>query len=96
VPAAFITEDLLVRYVMLGKGLWLDKACTENGLSKIGVIKKVIDAGISHIDTIFANHCSREAFDYAQLLYNKPAYQSEWDKYMNTYRNKLGRIGVVV
>ncbi|RQO75170.1 hypothetical protein DBR43_07310 [Pedobacter sp. KBW06] len=96
VPAALITEDLLVQYVMLGKGLWLDKACTENNLSKTAVIKKVIDAGISHLDTIFANHCSREAFDYAQLLYHKPAHQAEWDKYMNTYRNKLARIGLLV
>lgn len=96
VPAEFITEDLLVRYVMLGKGLWLDKACTENNLSKIAVIKKVIDAGIEYVDTIFTNHCSREAFDYAQFLYNRPAYHAEWGKYINTYRNKLERIGVVV
>lgn len=96
VPAAFITENLLARYVMLGKGLWLDKACTENSISKTAVIKSVIDAGISHVNTIFANHCSREAFDYAELLYHRSAHQPEWDQYMNTYRTKLGRIGVVV
>lgn len=96
VPVNFITEDLLVQYVMLGKGLWLDKAGKENNISKTNVIKRVLDAGIEHVDAILANHCSREAFDYAQSRYSQSVHQEEWEKYLNKYRNKLGRIGVEV
>lgn len=96
VPVPFITEDLLMKYLMLGKGLWLDKACKENKINKIAIIKRVIDAGITYVDTIFANHCSQEAFDYAKLRYDGPGYQQDWNAYINKYRNKLGRIGIVV
>ncbi|SHF27295.1 polymer-forming cytoskeletal protein [Pedobacter caeni] len=96
VPVNFITEDLLVQYVMLGKGLWLDKACKENNISKSIVINSVIDAGIEHVDVILANHCSREAFDHAQSRYHQSADQGEWKKYLSKYRNKLGRIGIEV
>ncbi|WP_241687373.1 polymer-forming cytoskeletal protein [Flavobacterium sp. YO64] len=30
VPSRFITENLLVEYVKIGKGLWLDKVCKQN------------------------------------------------------------------
>jgi hypothetical protein len=35
VPSKYITESLLVEYVKIGKGLWLDKACKATGIDKL-------------------------------------------------------------
>ena len=39
VPSKFITESLLEEYVKMGKGLWLDKVCKENGIDKVSILK---------------------------------------------------------
>ncbi|MBN9298146.1 MAG: polymer-forming cytoskeletal protein [Filimonas sp.] len=96
VPAIFITKSLLVQYVLMGKGLWLDKACKENDIDKTDVIAGAIATGIDSLDNIFSNHCSADAFNYAARLYNKAEYAQTWSSYMDKYRNKLKRIGIDV
>jgi hypothetical protein len=94
VPSQFITESLLEEYVKIGKGLWLDKACKENKTDKLVILKRVIDSGIKSLDTIFANHCSKEVVDYATAIYNNDAYKEEWNSYVQKYKYKFDRLGL--
>lgn len=89
VPSAFITENLLVEYVKIGKGLWLDKACKENGIDKLHILKQVIDSGIEYLDNIFGNHFSKETVDYAFSVYKN---DEDWNKYVQKYKQKFERI----
>ncbi|MEZ0183784.1 polymer-forming cytoskeletal protein [Flavobacterium oncorhynchi] len=91
VPSQFITESFLEEYVKIGKGLWLDKACKENGIDKLKVLKQVIDSGIEYLDNIFGNHFSKETVDYAFSVYNN---QEDWNKYVQKYKLKFERIGL--
>lgn len=91
VPSRFITENLLVEYVKIGKGLWLDKACKQNGIDKLHILKQVIDSGIEYLDTIFGNHFSKETVDYAFSVYKN---QEDWNKYVQKYKPKFERIGL--
>lgn len=91
VPSRFITENLLVEYVKIGKGLWLDKVCKQNGIDKLQVLKQVIDSGIEYLDNIFGNHFSKETVDYAFSVYKN---QENWNKYVQKYKLKFERIGL--
>lgn len=93
VPSEFITETLLEEYVKIGKGLWLDKTCKENGIDKLGVLKHVIDSGIQYLDTIFGNHFSEEIVEYAFSVYNDKS-KKEWNNYVQKYRVKFERLGL--
>lgn len=93
VPSRFITENLLAEYVKIGKGLWLDKACKQNGIDKLQVLKQVIDSGIEYLDSIFGNHFSKETVDYAFSVYKN---QEDWNKYVQKYKLKFERIGLNV
>lgn len=90
VPPSFITENLLVEYVKIGKGLWLDKACKATGIDKMQVLKLVIDSGIKYLDNIFGNHFSKETVEYAFSVYKN---QEEWNKYIQKYKQKFERLG---
>lgn len=94
VPSEFITESLLEEYVKIGKGLWLDKACKENGKDKISILKRVIDSGIINLDAVFGNHFSKEVFEYAASVYDNVQNEAEWNKYVEKYKQKLERIGL--
>ena len=89
VPPQFITENLLVEYVKIGKGLWLDKACKAIGIDKLQVLKQVIDSGIEYLDNVFGNHFSKETVEYAFLVYKN---QEDWSKYIQKYKQKFERI----
>lgn len=91
VPSQFITESFLEEYVKIGKGLWLDKACKENGIDKLKVLKQVIDSGIEYLDNIFGNYFSKETVDYAFSVYKN---QEDWNKYVQKYKPKFERIGL--
>lgn len=91
VPSKFISENLLVKYVKIGKGLWLDKVCKENGIDKLQVLKQVIDSGIQYLDNIFGNHFSKETVDYAFSIYKN---DEDWNKYVQKYKQKFERIGL--
>ncbi len=93
VPSLFITENLLAEYVKIGKGLWLDKACKQNGIDKLHILKQVIDSGIEYLDSIFGNHFSKETVDYAFSVYKN---QENWNKYVQKYKLKFERIGLNV
>lgn len=94
VPSEFITESLLEEYVKMGKGLWLDKACKENGKDKLSILKRVIDSGIINLDAVFGNHFSKEVFEYAAPKYDTIQNKAEWNKYVEKYKHKLERIGL--
>lgn len=94
VPSAFITKSLLQEYVKMGKGLWLDKACKENGIDKLSILTEVIDSGIQYLDTIFGNHFSKEIVDYAAPLYNTEENKPEWNNCVQKYRVKFERLGL--
>lgn len=94
VPSEFITKSLLVEYVKLGKGLWLDKACKENGIDKVEILKRVIDSGIQYLDTVFGNHFSAEVVDYAASIYNNENHKPEWNNYVQKYKVKFERLGL--
>ncbi|KAF2341203.1 bactofilin family protein [Flavobacterium tistrianum] len=89
VPPQFITENLLVEYVKIGKGLWLDRACKATGFDKLQVLKQVIDAGIEYLENIFGNHFSKETADYAFSVYKN---DEEWNNYVQTYKQKFERL----
>ncbi|MEO6178101.1 MAG: polymer-forming cytoskeletal protein [Flavobacterium circumlabens] len=91
VPAAFITDSLLEEYVKIGKGLWMDKVCKENGKDKLSILKRVIDSGIECLDNIFGNHFSKETAEYAFSVYKS---QEEWNKYVQKYKVKFERLGL--
>ncbi|WDF59436.1 polymer-forming cytoskeletal protein [Flavobacterium sp. KACC 22758] len=91
VPSQFITENLLVEYVKIGKGLWLDKACKATGIDKLQVLKQVIDSGIEYLDNIFGNHFSKETVEYAFSVYKN---QEDWKKYVQKYKQKFERLGL--
>ncbi|MNS18398.1 hypothetical protein D3C86_663920 [compost metagenome] len=92
VPSPFITENLLIEYVKIGKGLWLDKACKQNGIDKFQVLKQVIDSGIEYLDNIFGNHFGQETVDYAALVYDNEAFKETWNNYVQKYKQKFERL----
>ncbi|OXA86776.1 hypothetical protein [Flavobacterium hercynium] len=94
VPSDFITDSLLVEYVKIGKGLWLDKVCKENGQEKLTILKQAIDSDVKYLDTIFGNHFSKEVVDYASSLYSNEQYKNEWNGYVQKYNAKFERLGL--
>lgn len=91
VPSEFITDSLLEEYVKIGKGLWLDKACKENGKDKLSILKQVIDSGIENLDAVFGSHFSKEIVDYAYSVYKN---EENWDSYVQKYKVKFERLGL--
>jgi len=91
VPSEFITDSLLEEYVKMGKGLWLDKACKENGKDKLSILKRIVDAGMENLDAIFGNHFSKEVVDYAYSVYKN---EENWDSYVQKYKVKFERLGL--
>lgn len=91
VPSEFITETLLQEYVKIGKGLWLDKTCKENGIDKLQVLKHVIDSGIQYLDNVFGNHFSKEIVEYAFSIYKN---HEDWNNYVQKYKVKFERLGL--
>jgi len=94
VPSKFITESLLEEYVKIGKGLWLDKACKQNGIDKVSILKRVIDSGIENVDAVFGNHFSEEIVQYAASIYNNEKRKKEWNSYIQKYKVKFERLGL--
>ncbi len=92
VPSKFISESLLREYVKIGKGLWLDKTCKENGIDKLQVLKQIIDSGIQYLDNIFGNHFSKETVEYAFSVYKN---DEKWNQYVQKYKQKFERIGLI-
>jgi len=92
VPSEFITDSLLEEYVKIGKGLWLDKVCKENGKDKLSILKRIVDAGIENLDAIFGNHFSKEIVDYAAAIYNNENHKQGWNNYVQKYKVKFERL----
>ena len=94
VPSEFITESLLEEYIKISKGLWLDKACKENGKDKLSILKRVIDSGIENLDAVFGNHFSEDMVQYAVSIYNNEKHKQEWNSYVQKYKVKFERFGL--
>lgn len=94
IPSDFITDRLLEKYVKIGKGLWLDKVCKENGKDKLTILKRIVDTGIENLDAIFGNHFSKEVVDYAASVYNNENQKEEWNNYIQKYKVKFERLGL--
>ena len=92
IPSEFITDRLLEEYVKIGKGLWLDKVCKENGKDKLSILKRIVDAGIENLDAIFGNHFSKEIVDYAAAIYNNENHKQGWNNYVQKYKVKFERL----
>jgi hypothetical protein len=92
VPAQFITEELLVDYVKLGRGLWLDKYCEVANVSKITILLKALDSGIGYMEQIWGFHFREEVYHYARKLYNNPENETTWNKYVEKFQKKIDRI----
>lgn len=92
VPEQFITEELLIDYVKLGRGLWLDKYCEIANVSKITVLLKALDSGIEYIEQIWGFHFRQEVYDYAKKLYGNKQYESAWNNYAAKFQKKIDRL----
>ncbi|AMP98301.1 hypothetical protein AY601_1384 [Pedobacter cryoconitis] len=92
VPEQFITEELLIDYVKLGRGLWLDKYCEIANVSKITVLLKALDSGIEYIEQIWGFHFRQEVYDYAKKLYDHKQYESAWNNYAAKFQKKIDRL----
>lgn len=89
VPSQFITEELLIDYVKLGPGLWLDKYCKIANVSKESVLLKALDSGITTIDKIWGFHFQQLVYDYAKKHYqNEPV----WNYYVEKFQKKIDRL----
>ncbi len=89
VPPEFITEELLIDYVRLGPGLWLDKYCKIANVSKDTVLLKALDSGIATIDKIWGHHFQEAVYSYAKKRYeNEP----EWSQYVAKFQKKIDRL----
>ncbi|WP_306350106.1 polymer-forming cytoskeletal protein [Flavobacterium sp. '19STA2R22 D10 B1'] len=91
VPEAFITKNLLVEYVKMGKGLFLDKICKEKAIDKIEILKAVVDEDIKSLDLIFSHHCSAEMIEYALQYYDTDLNKEKLNQYLEKYKTKLSR-----
>ena len=92
IPAAYLTEDLLVTYVKTGRGAWLDKYCTAADVSKDRVLKRVIDDGVQYLENIFGWHFSADTYAYAATIYDNEMHSKEWTEITQKYQRKLERL----
>ncbi|MGY0036141.1 hypothetical protein [Pedobacter sp. NJ-S-72] len=92
VPPQFMTEELLIDYVKLGRGLWLDKYCEIANVSKITVLLKALDSGIEYIEEIWGFHFREEVYLYAKKLYDNQENETIWNKYAEKFQRKIDRL----
>ncbi|MCX2454215.1 hypothetical protein OQX61_23290 [Pedobacter sp. PLR] len=92
VPDEFITEELLIAYVKLGRGLWLDKYCEIANVSKNTVLFKALDSGITAINEIWGFHFQEVVYLYAKDLYNNEENEEAWNSYVEKFQKKIDRI----
>ncbi len=91
VSEVFVTKSLLVAYVKLGKGLYLDKICKKVQLSKQDILFKVVDDSVDWLPTIFSYHCSTALIAYAKERYANGAEATVLNKYLEDFKEKLQR-----
>lgn len=92
VPSEFITEELLIDYVKLGPGLWLDKYCALADVSKNTVLFKALDSGIATINEIWGYHFHETVYAYANKLYNNEEHKVQWNHFQEKFHKKISRL----
>ncbi|MCW3467240.1 polymer-forming cytoskeletal protein [Chitinophaga nivalis] len=94
VPVQWITEDLLVEYVKIGRGAFLDHYCEKAGISKKRVLERVIADGIQFLEPVFGWHLSAITYRYAADLYNNNIFQPEWTAITEKHARKIARLTI--
>jgi hypothetical protein len=92
IPAIFMTEDVLVEYVKIGRGAYLDHYCKTHGISKQAVLRRVIAADISYLQNIFGWHLSADTYQYARSLYNDEVHKAQWEAFLQQFAAKIQRV----
>lgn len=92
VPPALVSEDLLVAYVKVGRGAFLDKYCTGSGVSKARVLERVVEDGPEYLEHLFGWHLSPAVYDAAQKQYDNDTWRNEWIAINERYGPKINRI----
>lgn len=88
---AWLSEDLLVAYVKVDRGAFLDKYCQQGNVSKSRVLERVLEDGIAHLENLFCWHLSATVYEAAQKIYDKEEYRAVWDEVAEKYAHKIAR-----
>lgn len=91
VPEAFLSRSLVLAYVKLGKGLYLDKICRKMELSKQDILFEVVEDSVDWLPTIFGFHCSKEVIEHAKANYANGSEAAVLNKYLDDFKQKLLR-----
>jgi len=92
IPAPFMTEDLLVEYVKIGRGAYLDRYCKTYGITKQTVLNHVIAADIRYLQNIFGWHLSADTYQYAKSLYDNATHKTQWESFAQQFSTKIQRV----
>lgn len=92
IPPIFMTEDMLVEYVKIGRGAYLDHYCKTHGISKQAVLSRVIAADISYLQNIFGWHLSADTYQYARSLYDDQVHKVQWEAFLQQFAAKIQRV----
>lgn len=90
--AIFMTEDMLVEYVKIGRGAYLDHYCKTYGISKQAVLYWVIAADIRYLQNIFGWHLSLHTYQYAKSLYDNEIHKAQWEAFLQQFSAKIQRV----
>jgi hypothetical protein len=88
----WLSEDLLVAYVKVGRGAFLDKYCQQGNVSKSRVLERVLEDGVAHLDNLFCWHLSATVYEAAQKMYDRAEYRAAWDEVAARYAHKIARV----
>lgn len=88
---AWLSEDLLVAYVKVGRGAFLDKYCQQGSVSKSRVLERVLEDGVAHLDNLFAWHLSAVVYEAAQKMYDNDAHRAAWNEVAERHAHKMAR-----
>lgn len=92
IPAIFMTEDMLVEYVKIGRGAYLDHYCKTYAISKHAVLYRVIAADIRYLQNIFGWHLSLHTYQYAKSLYDDEIHKAQWETILQQFSAKIQRV----
>jgi len=92
IPAIFMTEDMLVEYVKIGRGAHLDRYCKTYSISKQAVLHRVIATDISYLQNIFGWHLSADTYQYARSLYDNEVHKAQWESFSQQFTPKIQRV----
>lgn len=87
----WLSEDLLVAYVKVDRGAFLDKYCQQGNVSKSRVLERVLEDGVEHMENLFCWHLSLMVYEVARKMYDNDHYRKEWEAVTERYAHKIAR-----